>query len=382
MRSLSLLVPLALSGVAVAQALPADFKIYPGVATQFDQTCTSFTSRCALGAAGGEYLQEVPMGGRDTLGNTNDFFRGVGQNGTASACEITNIYYITQDQNCVDQETYSVRTRRLAAGGAGPATGAGGILFDSGALLTPPGGPPSPCAWGINLALPTPSTVPCGVGAPANLGSWFVGTTIAANSAWTANGQSTQGSWYVSNTIGDVPRVGAGKIAWEIKADGTTVAQCGTDRILDIGVSTALPTMVSANIHGDPRCPIDPAPGAGGIWPSNSSRGDGIVAVVHDDASVPGAHVAIAFMSFSFSPIAFPLPGILLGGILIGPAPFIQIHFGAALVNGRAVLNFPFMAPGRLRGMAGRLDCQGLTSRPSLPFPMTNAVCLSLSATN
>jgi hypothetical protein len=77
MRCFVLLVPLALSGAVLAQV--TDFKIYPGVATQFDQTCTSFTSRCALGAAGGEYLQEIPMGGRDTIGNTNDFYRGIGQ---------------------------------------------------------------------------------------------------------------------------------------------------------------------------------------------------------------------------------------------------------------------------------------------------------------
>jgi hypothetical protein len=368
----------ALLGLACQVAAPAqrtDFKIYPGNATQFDQTCTSFTSRCALGAAGGEYLQEVPMGGRDTLGNTNDFYRGIGQDPAGAACSITNIYFITQDQSCVDQETYNVRTRGLASNGSGPNTAA--TLFDSGPLLTPPLGCCGQCSWGINLALTTPAAVP-------SAQSWFVGLLLASNSSWVANGQSIQGSWYVSNTIGDVPRTGAGKIAWETKADGVTVGQCGTDRILDIGVTVVGPTLSYGNIHADPRCLVDPAHGAGGMWPSNTTRGDGLNVRVRDAAAPDGSPV-LTFLSFSPIPrqSEFSLPGTLSGAIWIGPSPFVQTGFGTvAMLRGVADCAPVFLARPRLVGLAGPIWNQAIVSRPTLPLPITNAAATLLSATN
>jgi hypothetical protein len=375
MRVLPVIAVLTLSGLGTAQLTA--FKIYPGVAPAFDQTCTSFTSRCNLGAAGGEYLQEIPAGGRDSVGNTNDFYRGIGGgDGPVQTCNIGSIFYITQDQNCVDQEAYEVHTRSLAGGGSGPTTGAGGITFNSGPLLTPTNGSPSPCAWGITLTLGTPSSVPCAQ-------SWFVGTTLAANSAWTANGQSHQGSWYVANTIGDVPRVGAGKIAWEIKADGVTVAQCGTDRINDIGVGVECPTLTLGNIHADPRCPVDPAHGAGGLWPSNTARGDGISHRIRDAQAVDGTPV-YTFLGFSLSPVGLCiLPGILSKCLWINPAGgFIQTSFGTVTTTGGVADVSPaFMGRTRLVGIGGAIHTIGLVGGVP-PFPWTNTACSLLSATN
>lgn len=379
MRSFAFLVALGLPGLAAAQI--ADFKIYPGAVTQFDQSCTSFTSRCALGAPGGEVLQEYPMASRDVNGAATDFFRGIGQVSIAT-CQIDSIYYITQDQNCSDQESYDLIVRRLNPGSlSGPDTNNATAPLPPGAitLLTPPNGPPSPCAWAITVILATSVTVPCA-------SSVFVGMSLANNPAWTADGQSLQGSWLQGGgaAVGDPAALDAAQISWQITPAGV-VGQCGSRRVWDIGVSTKAPTAMTANIHGDPICSIDPATGIGGLYPSNSARGDGLALRIRDSAAFrPDGDPVLAFMSFSVSPIEIPLPGILsANSIWIGPNPFIQIAFGSVTISGGvATLSPAFLAAGRNVGRSGFLWFQGLIARFGLPFPMTNAVAASLDPMN
>lgn len=336
MRTHAILVLFGLPGLAVAQV--TDFKIYPSGSTA---DCTSFASRCALGAGAGEVLQEYPMQSRDVLGGVTDFFRGIGQV-DADRCELTHIRFATQDQDCSTQEVYSLRVRPLrgSAGGSGPDAAVdltGGTIV----LLTPPGGEPHVCSWSVDVSLATPLAVPCST-------SWFVGLALSAAPSWSGDGQSLHGAWYATGSVGDVPAAGAAQISWQIDSS-SRVAQCSSARIWDIGVSTECPTLVLGNIHGTQRCKLSPAFGAGGLWPDNSERGDGLAMLIRDSQ----AQIAIVFIAAAPASTPIPLPGIFdCAPLLIGPSPLIQVAFFLPMFGGRAVFSPAYLGRGRLVGLA------------------------------
>lgn len=373
MRVLPIVLALSLPGMALAQT--TNFKIYPGAVTAFDQTCTSFTSRCSLGAPGGEIFNEFPMQSVDANGAPTDFFRGVGETGLGQ-CSINGVFYITQDQNCVDQENYDIIVRPLDGGtNSGPDTANANAIIAPGAisLQTPPSGTPGACAWGITVTLTNPVAVPCA-------SSIFAGMSLANNSAWVANGQSTQGSWLAGGgaTAGDPGAADSAQISWQITAGGVA-GQCGTKRVWDYGLITAGATLNTGVSHGDPICAVDPACGIGGLYPSNSARGDGLVLCARD-ASVPDGTPVFSFLSFGPSVINIPLVGILQKSIWIGPSPFVQISFGAnTITGGEARDTAAFLAPGRLIGLSGSLWFQSVLNYPPLPLAFTNAAASKLT---
>lgn len=314
------------------------FKIYPSGDTA---ECSSFASRCSLGQSAGELLQEIPMQSRGGGGERTDFFRGVGQVGPGR-CEITNIRFVTQDQDCRTQEFYSLRVRSLRGGadGSGPDPS---VDLTKGAivLLTPPGGAAHACSWSVDVSLTTPLAVPCRT-------SWFVGLAVATAANWSSDGQSLHGAWYTSGETGEVVTSDAAQISWQIDARGTT-GQCPSARTWNIGVATECPTLVAGNIHETRRCALSPAFGAGGLWPDNTQRGDGLALLIRDSR----AQLAIVFAAAAPAPQEILLTGIFdCAPLLIGPASLLQVASFVPMFSGRAVYSPAFLARGRLAGFA------------------------------
>jgi hypothetical protein len=120
------------------------------------------------------------------------------------------------------------------------------------------------------------------------------------------------------------------------------------------------------------------------MWPSNSSRGDGLNLRIRDAAAPDGSPI-LTFLSFSPIPLpnGFALPGILRGALWIGPAPLLQTGFGAVTtVGGVANCAPPILGRNRLRGLRGPIWDWVIVGRGGLPFPSSNAAATLLSATN
>lgn len=368
MRALPFLLA-SLPGIALAQT--SDLKIYPGTTTQFDQTCTSFTSRCALGGNAGEILQEYPMQSKDLAGAATDFFRGIGEAAfpNQQRCSLSGVFYLTQDEDCTTRENYDVIVRVLHASGRGPDPSNATAPIPPGALslMTPPNGPPGTCSWGINVAFMTPVTVPCDR-------SLFAGLRLAAAPIWTADGQSLQGAWLNGggSLFGDPAAPNAPEISWQVTAAGVA-GQCGSARVWDFGLSVAGATLNLGNRHGDPICTVDPACGVGGLYPDGNGRGDGLALCVRDAQAANGTGV-FSFIAATPNPAPLVLAGILDKSLWIGPSPFIQLSFGAATINAGQVIETPgALARGKLAGFSGTLWFQSIVNNGMAPLHMTNA---------
>lgn len=351
------------------------FHIYPADATT---RCTTSASRGSLGTASGDLLQEYAMQSRTTAAVTTDHFRGIGQTtagGVPGPCQVKSAYYLIQDNNCLDQESYSLRIRRLAVGGSGPDPAASGLVVDV-PLLSPPGGSGA-CAWGIAVVFATPVTVPCDR-------SWFGGLRLSAAAGFPANGLFLHSAAYAAGTVGDVPRADASNLSWHVQ--GATVSQPGTAQALDISWSIgSCPTLVLANRHGTSRCGVDPAPGVGGIYPSNTLRGDGLCFQIRETVAAPvvvwwspvvaTAPAGAAF--FSCAPLWLPLvppPGTIASGMTIS--------------GGTTNLCPIITSPGLLRFLGGGttgpdLWFQAIVIRSLSPvdLALTNAASVDFSAT-
>ena len=368
MRALPIVLA-GLPGIALAQS--TDLKIYPGAVTRFDQACTSYTSRCALGGNAGEILQEYPMQSQDASGAATDFFRGIGEAAFPNQrrCSLLGVFYLTQDENCSTRETYDVVIRVLHSLGRGPDPSNATAPIPPGSLrlMTPPNGQPIICSWGISVTFATPVPVPCDR-------SIFAGLGLAAAPLWTNDGQSLQGAWRGGGgaTFGDPAAPNAPEISWQVSAAGVA-GQCGTARVWDYGLMVGGPSLNLGNRHGDPICPVDPACGIGGLYPDGNGRGDGLALCVRD-ATAPNGTGVFSFIAANPAPIGITLAGILDKSLWIGPSPFVQISFGGTRIGaGQAVETPVFLAPGSLTGFSGSLWFQSIVNNGTLPLHTTNA---------
>jgi hypothetical protein len=305
------------------------------------------------------------MGSRDTAGNANDFFRGIGQTGPGR-CEIVGVFYYLGDADPATPETYRLRIRPLAASGVGP--------DPTTALLDLPLS--APPVWNVNLMFTTPVAVPCAR-------SWFIGIAMPATPRWPADGLEMNAAAYYAGTTGDAPRQGAAKLYWEIDANGN-VAQPTPERVLQIGVYTECPVLNLANTLTSNRCTYyNWLLGAGGLWPSNSARSDGIGLWIRDTPTksvVPG--VVLMSAAPAKTPIAFP--GVVACAPLwLDPTVLLATPVRAAgTSHGYAIVPLPFLGNGRLRGLSGPLWFQVIVGRTTPGgFPMTNAAATLLHPT-
>ena len=311
--------PLALlASCALGTSLFAQntYVLYPDDA----RTATSSTTRYSFGTLAGEMLQQVPK----------TALAGVGDNGTA--CQVTNMTYVMQDQNNATQESYSI-IFRSATGVGVPDVTAGGIIAQTSAMLSPLG-TGGVLAYLITATFASPLAVPCA-------SDYFYGISFGAAPGWATNvdGISIHNAFNPpTGSFGSNARSTAPTIAWQVFDPGTGTAafQAASARVANMGLGTTQPVLAIGN-----RDPLSTRStggidyGLGGLYPAvkSSPRDDGLDARVNDTPNNGG--VAVIFVGLnSFGP-AVPIPG--FSGRVYLDLSFPVIEFVAATISGATV---------------------------------------------
>lgn len=311
--SFSLLAACTLGASLAAQN---NFILYPDDA----RSATSVASRYSFGALAGEMLQQVPASA----------LAGIGDNGTA--CQVTNMSFILQDQNNATQENYTVIFRSATGTGAPDATPTG-IIAQSSSLLSPLG-TGGVAAYLVTVTFTSPLALPC-------TGDYFFGVSFTAASGWTTStdGISIHNAYNPpTGTLGSNARSTAPTIAWQIFDPGTGTAafQASSARVANIALGTAAPVLAIGN-----RDPLSTRStggidyGLGGLYPAVKlgTRDDGLDARINDTPSIGGVGVVFVGLG-SFGP-AIPIPGFL--GRVYLDLTFPVIEFVAASITGTTV---------------------------------------------
>jgi len=352
MRSLFLLL-LALGASAGAQTNNV-FEIYSG--------CTDFTSRGSIGTNAGEYLLQI----RST------HYSGIGHDAGGSGTRLSGFRYVTQDQNGVTPETYSMVVRADQAGQ--PDCSTAGLLLSVGPLTTPPNTTVGPIAWQITVTLTTAST------ALPLCNTYYQGGQFPAAPGWNGgtDGQSLHITDYV---LGDNPAPSAPSLTWNclngaavqpnfqetVRVDSLVEAA-----VLNIGNTDPTVTVACIVAQGNRSF------GAGGMFPQctgpTGPRNDGLDCRVRDAGNANG--VFAVFLGTSIGCPGVPLGSLANGALYLNPGgAFVQIASGSLGSTGEGLaMLIPPNTPACARAVNRFVDFQAFTVGPSftLPGKLTN----------
>jgi len=289
-------------------------------------TATSFTSR----------MSATGISVENFAGYEGKILRGLGTNRAGTACEVEQFRVVTQDENCIDQETFNLVFRRPDATGAPrPDPTVAGEILVTGNLMTPPSTASGPCAWQLTIGVGAAVRVPCE-------GGWYPGIRYHAAPAWPTNGQSIHyASHLASFPVGDNPRPGADDMSWVVDVANASVSRPASGRTpnLWIGASTAV-CRVGGNDPLNTRQATPTNYGAGGIYPRIT---DGLT-VQHIDASNPGGFFLVLLGIPGF-PGGIKVAGVE-GRFWLAPTPLFLLTVGAIGSNGTGSVQIA--APGTL----------------------------------
>lgn len=289
---------------------------------------TSFTSRGFLAAAAGELLQGYPA----------ESFRGIGH--TGSLPKESKVYafgVITQDQDRTTSEAFRIVFRGVDNKTGGPDTGPNGLLARTGVLNLPSGGGTGPAVYSVTVNLGSE-----GVAVPGNH-TFFAGLELAANSKWTADGQSVHASAYTepSSAAGDPVRSGAPNNAWQVDANG--VARMTTPRTWNYRLLTQR--------------------GAFQVGVLQSASGDGLYGSCgsYPDAETHGLAFRLRDAAMASKPAAVYVSTALIGGaplpvdghLWINPGTLVLVGTGTLDSAGALELKPSTFAPGNLKALKG-----------------------------
>lgn len=347
MRSLIFLA-LAVCAPATAQT-PNVFEIYSG--------CTDFTSRGSIGTNAGEYMLQVP----------STHYSGIGQDATGQSTRLVGFRYVTQDQNGVTQETYSLIVRSDLTGA--PDCTAAGLLLNAGPLMTPPNSTVGPIAWQITATLTTVSTV-----LPL-CATYYQGAQFPAAAGWSA-GTDGQSLHITDYALGDNAAPSAPSLTWNCLGGAPVQPQFQETVRVDALVESAVlnmsnvdPAVTVACIQGLGNRSF----GAGGMWPvctgAAGPRNDGLDCRVRDAGNAGG--VFAIFLGTSVGCPGLALGGLASGALYLNPGgAFVQVNAGALSATGEGTA---VVIPPNTRSCARALnrfvDFQAFTVGPAFTLP-------------
>ncbi len=289
---------------------------------------TSFTSRGFLAAAAGEVLQGYPA----------EQFRGIGHTGSLPKDSRIHAFgVITQDQDQQTSEAFRIVFRRVNNGTGGPDTGPNGLLASTGVLNLPTGAGTGPAVWSVTVNLGAEGV------AVSGKHTFFAGVELAANSKWTADGQSVHASAYTdpSSATGDPVRADAPNNAWQVDANGE--ARMVNPRTWNYSLLTqrgAFQVGVLQSASGDGLY------GSCGSYPDAETHG---LAFRLRDAAMANKTAAV-FVSTALTGGA-PLP--VDGHLWINPGTLLMVGGGTLDANGVLELKPAMFAPGNLKALKG-----------------------------
>lgn len=344
-----LLLACALGTHAAAQTSTNVFEIYSG--------CTNFTSRGSIGANAGEYLLQV----------RSSHFAGVGHDATGGGTRLAGFRYVTQDQNGVTPETYSMIVRGDQSGS--PDCTTAGRLFTTGPIATPPSTTIGPVAWQITLTLTTAST------ALPLCNTFYPGGDFPAAPGWTA-GTDGQSLHITDYPLGDNPAPNSPSLTWNC-LNGAPVQPNFLETVrVDLLVESAVLNMGNVDPMLSTTCLTslgNRSFGAGGLWPnctgSTGPRNDGLDCRVRDLANANG--VFALFLGSSVGCPGLPLGSLANGALYLNPAgPFVQIAAGGLNATGEGTATaIPPNTPACARAVNRFVDFQAFTVGPSFTLP-------------
>jgi hypothetical protein len=311
---------LALATTLVAQPPPLNaFHVYSG--------STSFTSRGFLAAAAGEVLQGYPA----------EQFRGIGHTGAQpKESRIHAFGVITQDQDQQTSEAFRIVFRRVNNKNGGPDTGPNGVLARTGTLNLPTGAGTGPAVYSVTVNLGEGVVV-------SGKHTFFAGLELAANSEWTADGQSVHASAYTdpSSATGDPVRSDAPNNAWQVDANG--VARMVNPRTWNM---TLLTQRGAFQVGALQSASGDGIYGSCGSYPDVATQG--LAFRLRDAVSANKA--AAVYVSTALTG-GVPVP--VDGHLWINPGTLVMVGAGTLDSNGDLELKPTAFAPGNLTALKG-----------------------------